>query len=198
MRRIALFVLPLITLFPLSASALTVRDVVELTRAGLGEDIILALIEVDPSVFPIDTETLKSLKGAGVSQRVIVAMIRSGRTQPPPADPSPAVIEEARAPEPQVVVIDHRDAPVVQQVPVAVPIYVPYAVTSNHRGSADNRLGHVADPYDAARRIELRQGVRLDSVTDVGRTPPQPVYWGFGGHLRPDAWQPTPAPVKKN
>lgn len=197
MRRIALFVLPLITLFPLSASALTVRDVVELTRAGLGEDIILALIEVDPSVFPIDTETLKSLKGAGVSQRVIVAMIRSGRTQPPPADPAPAVIEEARAPEPQVVVIDHHDAPVVQQVPVAVPVYVPYAVTSNHRRIADNRV-HVADPYDAARRIEVREGVRLDSVTDVGRTPPQPVYWGFGGHLRPDAWQPTPAPVKKN
>src|SRR5512132_3097367 len=69
MRRIALLVLPLMTLFPLSASALTVRDVVELTRAGLGEDILLALIEVDPSVFPIDTETLKMLKEAGVSQR---------------------------------------------------------------------------------------------------------------------------------
>jgi hypothetical protein len=26
--------------------------------------------------------------------------------------------------------------------------------------------------------------------------PPQPVYWGFGGQLRPDAWQ--PAPVKKD
>ena len=197
MRRIGLFVLPLITLFPLSASALTVRDVVELTRAGLGEDIILALIEVDPSVFPIDNETLKSLKGAGVSQRVIVAMIRSGRTQPPPADSAPA---EVSAPEPQVIVIDHHDAPAVQQVPVAVPVYVPYAVTSTHRGGADGRLGHAADPYDAARRIEGRQGVRLDSVTDVGRTPPQPVYWGFGGHLRPDAWQPTPTPtpVKKN
>ena len=199
MRRIALFILPLITLFPLSASALTVRDVVELTRAGLGEDIILALIEVDPSVFPIDTDTLKSLKDAGVSQRVIVAMVRSGRTQPPPADPAPVVSEEVRAPEPQVVVIDHHDAPV-QQVPVAVPVYVPYAVTSNHRRGPDNRLGHVADPYDAARRLEVREGVRLDSVTDVGRTPPQPVYWGFGGHLRPDAWQPAPAPAptKKN
>jgi hypothetical protein len=190
MRRIALFVLPLITLFPLSADALTVRDVVELTRAGLGEDIILALIEVDPSVFPIDTATLKTLKDAGVSQRVIVAMIRSGRAQPPPADPLPAVIEEARAPEPQVIVIDHHDAQV-QQVPVPVPVYVPFAVTNNHRGIVDD-LRHVADPYDAARRLEVRQGVRLDSVTDVGRTPSQPVYWGFGGHLRPDAWQPTP------
>ena len=199
MRRIVLFVLPLITLFPLSASALTVRDVVELTHAGLGEDIILALIEVDPSVFPIDTETLKSLKAAGVSQRVIGAMVRSGRTQPPPADPGPAVIEEAAAPEPQVIVIDHRDAPI-QQVPVAVPVYVPFAVPINHRVAGDNRLAHVADPYDAARRLEVRQGVRLDSIADVGRTPPQPVYWGFGGHLRPDAWQPTPAPapVKKD
>ena len=135
---------------------ISVRDVVQLTRAGLGEEIILALIEVDPSVFPIDTETLKSLKDAGVSQRVIVAMIRSGRTQPPPADPAPAVIEEAQAPEPQVVVIDHHDA-AIQQVPVAVPVYVPYAVTGNHRGGPDDRLGHVADPYDAARRLSPSQ-----------------------------------------
>jgi len=193
MRRIALFVLPLITLFPLSASALTVRDVVELSRAGLGEDIILALIEVDPSVFPIDTATLKMLKDEGVSQRVIVAMVRSGRTQPPPSlDPPPAVIEEARAPEPQVIVIEHHDAPQIQQVPVAVPIYVPVPV-ANRRVHVSDRVGSVPDPVDA----DLRRQVRGD---DVGRQehhkPPQPVYWGFGGQLRPDAWQ--PAPVKKD
>ena len=114
MRRIAFLVLPLMTLFPLPASALTVRDVVELTRAGLGEDIILALIEVDPSVFPIDAATLKTLKAAGVGERVIVAMIRSGRTQPPlSTEPvAPVAIEEARPPEPQVIVIEHHDTTV--------------------------------------------------------------------------------------
>jgi hypothetical protein len=205
MRRIALFVLPLITFFSPSASALTVHDVVELTRAGLGEDIILALIEVDPSVFPIDTATLKMLKDAGVSQRVIVAMVRSARTQPPVAaeavagNPVQPVVEESRAPEPQVIVIDHHDT-AVQQVPVAVPVYVPVPVKPNHRSFANDHVRNVPDPYDASRRLEVRQGVHSDTV-DVGRTrSSQPVYWGFGGQLRPDAWQPAGAkkePEKK-
>jgi hypothetical protein len=166
MRRIAFLVLPLMTLFPLPASALTVRDVVELTRAGLGEDIILALIEVDPSVFPIDAATLKTLKAAGVGERVIVAMIRSGRTQPPlSTEPvAPVVIEEARAPEPQVIVIEHHDAPQVREVPVAVPVYIPVPV-SNRRVHVSDRVDRAADPVDAAHR----QGVRQNTWIDDGR-----------------------------
>jgi hypothetical protein len=190
MRRIALLVLPLMTLFPLSASALTVRDVVELTRAGLGEDILLALIEVDPSVFPIDTETLKMLKEAGVSQRVIVAMIRSGRTQPPPVEPAPVIVQETRAPEPQVVVIDHQDAQV-REVPVAVPVYVPVPVSSRRVHVSDHTTVRTPDPVDA----DLRRQVRGD---DIGREErsrqSQPVYWG--GQLRPDAWGQPPRKEK--
>jgi hypothetical protein len=189
MRRIAFFVLPLITLFPPSASALTVRDVVELTRAGLGEDIILALIEVDPSVFPIDTATLKMLKEAGVRERVIVAMIRSGRMQPPAStEPiAPVVIEEDRAPDPQVVVIDHHDAPQVREVPVAVPVYVPVPVT-NRRVHVSDRVSHAPDPVDAAHRQDGRMD---DGRREEHTRQSQPVYWG--GQLRPDAWgQPTP------
>jgi hypothetical protein len=26
----------------------------------------------------------------------------------------------------------------------------------------------------------------------------EPVYWGFGGKLRPDAWKPTAADVQKD
>jgi hypothetical protein len=185
MRRIAFFVLALITLLPPSASALTVRDVIELTRAGLGEDVILALIEVDSSVFPIDTATLKRLKDAGVSDRVIVAMVRSGRTQPPAVtDPvTPAVIEEARAPEPQVVVIDHHDAPQVREVPVAVPVYIPVPVP-NRRVHVSDRVSHSPDPVDAAHRLDSR--IDAGRREEHTRPPSQPVYWG--GHLRPDAW----------
>ena len=195
MRRIALLVVPLLTLLPPSADALTVRDVIQLTRAGLGEEILLALIEVDPSVFPIDTATLKLLKDAGVSERVIVAMIRSGRSQPPAvAEPAaPVVVEQPPAPEPRVVVIDHHDAPQVREVPVAVPIYVPIPV-SNRRVHGDERVSHVPDPVDAGYRQAVREG-------RVGSEPARPAqtYWGTSGQLRPDAWgQPPPAPVKKD
>ena len=196
MRRLVLLVtliIPLVTLIPASAQAMTVRDVIELTRAGLGEEIILALIEVDPSVFPIDTPTLKTLKDAGVSQRVIVAMVRSGRTQPPTDPAPPAIVEESRAPEPQVIVIDHHEAAQVQQVPVAVPIYVPVPVT-NRRAHVRERLANLPDPYDAARRAGVGQDIRVDDVNvdHDHRRESEPVYWGNGGKLRPDAWQPTP------
>jgi hypothetical protein len=174
MRRIALLLaIPLLFVLPARADALTVRDIVELTGAGLGEDVLLALIEVDRSVFPIDTATLKRLKGAGVSERVILAMVRSGRAQPVVAEPV-AVDEPSQqpAPEPQVIVIDHHDAPQIREVPVAVPVYVPYFVRSARDGSVDNHqrgTGHA-----------------------VPVKPAEPVYWGFGGKLRPDAWQPSP------
>lgn len=196
MRRIALIVLPLLTLFPLRADALTIRDIVELTRAGVGEEILLALIEVDPSVFPIDTATLKMLKNERVSERVIVAMVRSGRSQPAEAETAaPVVIEQPPAPEPQVVVIDHHDAPIVREVPVAVPIYIPFVPRATRRV-------HVADRVDRVDDIRIDDGRRDDGRRDDGRRDDgrrddqhtnrsQPVYWGFGGQLRPDAWQPT-------
>jgi hypothetical protein len=179
MRRLLCFavMLPLLTLLPARADALTVRDVIELTRAGLGDEILLALVEVDPSVFPIDTATLKRLKEAGVSERVIVAMVRSARTPAPPPEPMPVAADEpASAPEPQVVVIDHHDTQV-REVPVAVPVYIPVAVRSTHhesnRTAESDRAAHESGRKDSPRATE-------------------PVFWGFGGKLRPDAWQPSP------
>ena len=126
MRRLVYVFVALLAMSSARAEALTIRDVVELTRAGLGDDVLLALIEVDPSVFPIDTETLKYLKESGVSQRVIVAMVRSARTPPPPVAPEPFITQVApQAPEPQVVVIDHHEPERIREVPVAVPIYIP-------------------------------------------------------------------------
>ena len=182
MRRILLTALAaLLTLVPLRADALTVRDVIELTRAGVGEDVLLALIEVDPSVFPIDTATLKRLKDAGVSERVIVAMVRSGRTQPPLAVADAGPVEEVpAAPAPQVVVIDHQERQPVREVAVPVPVYIPVPVRSTHRPIDSGIYDQGHRPTEPVKRAE-------------------PVYWGWGGKPRPDAWQPTPAetPVKK-
>src|SRR5204863_6365215 len=84
MRRLApcLIIISFLVLLPARADALTVRDIVELTRAGLGEEVLLALIEIDRSIFPIDAASIKQLKVDGVSERVIVAMVRSGREVP--------------------------------------------------------------------------------------------------------------------
>jgi hypothetical protein len=188
MRRLILLLLVLLPLTPARADALTIRDIVELSRAGLGDDVLLALIEVDRSVFNIDTATLKSLKEAGVSERVIVAVVRSGRTPPPVVETPAPLPEPESAPAPQVIVIDHHDEPQVREVLVPYAVYVPVV----RRGFDRNRGVAVEAVHDSG---------RVTTATIDRNAPPQrpaqPVYWG--GSLRPDAWQPSPPshPIKK-
>lgn len=149
----------------------SIKDIISLSQAGLADDVILALIEVNRSVYPTDADTLKGLKNAGVSPAVIVAMVKSGR-QPLPAELDAGGAQEPPEPvkaiPPQVVVVE-RDAPeartVYEAVPVPVYVTVPTYRSRHHR---------------------------------IDRTPVEPVYWGFGGTLRPDAWKPTAADVQKD
>src|SRR5258708_23007631 len=126
-RRTALILFAVMAVAAGRAQAVTIRDVIELSKAGLSDPVLLALIEVDRGIFPIDTTTMKQLKEGGVSEAVIVAMIRSGRT-PRAQEPEPAQAPPPR-PEPQVIVIDHRHAPASAPLaaphPVALPPYLP-------------------------------------------------------------------------
>src|SRR5215213_4310516 len=89
-RLLAILTLALAPALPAGAQTLSTRDVIELSKAGLGEEVLLALIEVNRSVFPVDRDTMKSLKDAGVPPTVIVAMVKSGReVEPPPAPAQP-------------------------------------------------------------------------------------------------------------
>lgn len=166
--------------------AITLREIVELTKAGLSEEVLLALIEVDQRVFPVDPDTLKALKDAGVSQRVIVAIVKSGRMPQP--QPEPAVVDTTPAPPPDppaphVVVIDR---PVVHEVPVAVAVPVYVAVGGRSRGR------HRDEPYVVPPTPFAPYGSRVAPTAERAepRKRSEPVYWGWGGKLRPDAWQP--------
>ncbi len=154
-------------------------------------------------MFPIDRDTLRMLKAEGVSDNVVVAMIRSGRDPipvppPPPPAPTPSVIVDRgdgtpeliikdRDPEQTrvVVVEDREQQPVresVREVPVAVPVYL----TAPVRRSIDRR--------DIDRRdIDRERPDRLDPPKRA-----EPVYWGFGGKLRPDAWKPAEPPKSES
>jgi|SRR5829696_7799790 len=183
----------LVTIFALAAGraeAVTIRDVIELSKAGLSEQVLLALIEVDRSVFTIDTATLKQLKDAGVSDSVIVALIRSGRArvpEPAPAPVTPAYEPPAR-PEPEVIVIDHRDAPAPAPVAIPYPVAVPVYVTGPSRRSTGRNT--------ITQTLETDHGlVKARLPVPQNCTKAEPVYWGFGGKLRPDSWQPAPIVV---
>jgi hypothetical protein len=178
MRRLLIIATLLLPLAPSRAEAVTVRDIIELTRAGLGDDVLLALIEVDRNVFAIDAQTITRLKQAGVSERVIAAMIRSGRTREV-ADEQPAAYVEPPPPPPPVVVIDHQETVREVPVPVAVPVYVPVVRSHDAERTRDG------DVFDG----RARDG-SADHHRDRDGPKSQPVYWGFGGTLRPDAWKP--------
>jgi hypothetical protein len=161
----------------------SLRDVIELSKAGVGDEVLLALIEVHRPVYPVDPDTLKSLKEAGVAPNVIIAMIRSGR-QPaaplvgPAADVPPRpMYEPAPSPQPQVVVIEHEhQAPPAREVVVPVAVPVQYPVYSRWVYPI-RQHGPDVDPPKKPRA--------------------EPVYWGWGGKLRPDAWKPAEEPPKR-
>ena len=167
---------------PARAEALTIRDIVELSHAGLGDEVLLALIEVDRGVYAIDKDTLKQLKAAGVSERVIVALVRSGREVPAEAIPTPAVDQPpVDAPAPQVVVIDHSPDRVIEvPVPVAVPVFIP-SRRVRHQRTVDGT-------FDASNFVPFQTGPPPNRP--VPQQAKEPVYWGWGGKLRPDAWDP--------
>ncbi len=165
------------------AQALTIRDVIELTRAGLTDDVLVALIEVDGGVYSTDTATLKSLKDAGVSARVMIALIRSGRDRRVEEPPPVPVVDNPPVETPPTVVIEHRGViehrePQVQQVVVPVPVYVPVYPTRGRQYRSEPFTGIQESTF-----VPLEPG-----AADRPRKAQEPVYWGFGGKLRPDAW----------
>ncbi|RIK84532.1 MAG: hypothetical protein DCC67_04850 [Planctomycetota bacterium] len=97
-----------------AAQAVSNYDLVEMTRAGLSEDLIISTIRARGGRFDLSPNGLIALKQNGVSDRVVMAaqsMGRSGYVAAPPAVISPAPAAVVVSPPPPVMVV--RPAPVV-------------------------------------------------------------------------------------
>ena len=119
-------VLVLALMSPAPASAVTINDIISLSKAGVSEPVILALIDRDKSVFTLSAEQLVTLQKAGVTDTIVIAMLRGGREEPPAAV-EPAPIAEAE-PLPEPLPPPEPPAPSAASVPYAVPYAVPYYV----------------------------------------------------------------------
>jgi hypothetical protein len=147
--------------FVAPATAVTIEELFSLKANGLSDDILVALIASDGSVFRLVPEDVVTLYRRGLSERVILAMIGTSRGRPqPPAEMVTPVPGQQTIVQPVQVV---NSAPVEVYVPVEVPVtvFVP-----------------VINPPELEKRDK-------------------PVYWGFGGQLRPDAWRPAPDTDRK-
>jgi hypothetical protein len=153
------------------AGAVTVEELFSLKANGLSDDILVALIESDGSVFQLLPDDVVMLFRRGLSEKVILAMIGTMRRviQPPQQEMTvtPTPMQQTVIQPFQLV----NSSPVEVYVPVDVPVtvYTPVIPLNTHR----------LDRFD-----------RLDRAT--------PVYWGFGGELRPGSWTPSVqrAPVR--
>jgi len=207
MRRL-LIVFGLVLAPTLSASAqtLSTRDVIELSKAGLGEEVLLALIDVNRSVFPVDPETLKTLKDAGVTANVIAAMVRSGRDL---AAPPPAIQETAAVHHDDVVhheVVHHevvesegtttRERELERELERLKDreLELELERSRSERRSAQYSAQYVV-PVAVPVYAPIQRFIPADRFPGQLREfhkPVEPVYWGWDGKLRPDAWKPDP------
>ena len=68
---------------PAAAETLTNASVIQLVKAGIGNDAVIAKIKATPGTYNLNTDDLIALKSAGVPGDVIAAMI-AGYTRPQP------------------------------------------------------------------------------------------------------------------
>lgn len=145
MRIFRSLVLLVVVLAPAAASALTLDEIVYMSKAGVSESIILALIDRDKTVFTMTPEQVVALQTDGVSEAVILAMLKSGRAEGDAAARadedfnrelflSDRAALQAEAREAKQAEAAARP-PEVVTVPVPVPVAVPYAF-QNYRHRA--------------------------------------------------------------
>jgi hypothetical protein len=96
-----------IALAPTAAAALTVQDVVALSKAGVAESVMLAMIDRDKTIFALDAAEVIALQRDGVSERVVMALLKSGREETPSPGGVPSTSGTVVAVEPLVVGVGH-------------------------------------------------------------------------------------------
>jgi len=104
--RLVLVLLTTVLALCFAQTVLTNDSIVKMVKAGLGESIVLTTIGSQPGRYATGPDDLIALKGAGVSDKIIAAMLAAGSNAPPaipadgaaPPEPTPAAPPPAAAP----------------------------------------------------------------------------------------------------
>ena len=91
-RRALVVALALVLLTPAIGAAVTIEDVVALSRAGLADSVLIAVIDADRTVFDLTPNQIVSLRDAGVPNAVIVKMLATKREFAPREEAPPPVV----------------------------------------------------------------------------------------------------------
>jgi len=94
MKRLVAALFALAWIPSVSAETLTNQQVIQLSRAGLGDDVIIAKIRASEAGFQLTADDLIELKKSGVTSQVISAMLATTPTKPgysPSSSPDPFI-----------------------------------------------------------------------------------------------------------
>ena len=78
-----------------SEEVLTNESIVKMFKAGLSEEVIINVVNLQPGKYSLSTDDLIALKNANVSPRVITAMMNKSQGAPAASVPAPAPVETA-------------------------------------------------------------------------------------------------------
>lgn len=80
----------------IAQTALNNDSIIKMVKGGLGDDVVVSTIKAQPAEYSTDPDGLIALKGAGVSDKVIAAMVdRMSVSVAPPHTDTPAVSAKA-------------------------------------------------------------------------------------------------------
>src|SRR5438093_7231117 len=68
---------------------------------------MLAMIDRDKTIFPIDANQVIALKRDGVSEKIVIALLKSGRQEPPPGPAASPSVTSFVPNEPMLVMVGH-------------------------------------------------------------------------------------------
>jgi hypothetical protein len=189
------------------AATTSIRDLLSLKAAGVSDDILVALIESDDSVFRLTAQDILDLRAQGLSERVILAMLATMRKPVARGPIAPGMAARDRLPEIEAPVgeattsdaallaaiqeLDRtgtlaRDAPREPPVILNVTQQVEQYVEVPERVRVEREYVPVAVPVavPVRSRHDDRDG---RGRHDVRAAAPQ--RWGWGGQPAPGTWE---------
>jgi hypothetical protein len=151
-----------------TASALTLLDLLKLKTAGISDDVLVAVINADPTVFQLTPDDIVMLRKNGLSDKVIIALLMT--VNRPPRLPAAPAVPLVESPVPQI-----------PQVPQITPPPVVVNVTQTveqHVEQAEPRVIYQSVPVV----------IPVGRVHDRERDREPLIFWGHGGQRRTDSW----------
>jgi hypothetical protein len=197
--RLFLLMLVLLGCVPATASAVTIDEVVALSKSGVSEQVIVAVIERDQTLYTLSPALIMKLQRDGLSDRILLALIKSGRPNEPPPPASPvAPVSAPVPPPPAIAVVGHgaqvpnapesdsmaADATEAPLLPVPPPVFVPVPVivpVPQGKPRAGRRLQQppeqylerTANPLLCVQRVPLGPSPFSAALTRVTECPPK-------------------------